>query len=252
MILIALFFFNCSHENNNEVTKPEERGLTFTNPYGYIGEGHNKICNEYLKAYDKVDYNVIAKMSKEYLISTGHYSNSQQDNSDFLINGTKMLSVLIKSDLMKITDENWIDSLLTAYVNQGAITGERKDKTLRLIDVILNAGGDTNAVKEYCFNLSLTVDDTTKVQTFMTAAVYNASYRLWIGENLGKRGNISKTQLSLLAADAIGAAIGGLIYVAAHTSTETNTWSWEDFGWQALGSGLSLSIGGALKTGIFG
>jgi hypothetical protein len=250
IILISLvFLFKCTHEKQNEVTEPPTS--EFNNPYNYIGEGHNIICEEFLATHENfdpsIDSETIAKMSKDYLIAKGRFSDLNNTPDSFFNN----LSIFVNfnsNNLNKVTDSNWLDSLTTNLVDQGALSYERKEKTLELIDVILGAEGDTNIVNEYCANLPSSIDDTTKTQILITAAVYNASYRLWIGDNLGKNKKGQKIQMTILGQDAVGAAIGSILYIGHYTlqydpsQIDTN-WDWEEFGWSALSWGIGASLG---------
>lgn len=238
VLALVAMLISCSKYKDNSVN-PVNNKIVFNNPYSFAGQAHNEIVTDFLSSNQSLELNNILSKSKNFLENNNYYSNISTDDSIFVKDFTNKINPTMDRGLSKITDENWIDSLFSEFVANGMMNIKRKNQLEDFINVILTANADTNIVNKYCLNLSNTIDDTTKAIIFMSASIYNASQILWQGGNLGKQ---RKIQISIVAVDAIGGAVGGAIY-GIDCWLSGSDWSWGHFATSIISGAAFLSLG---------
>ena len=242
LLLSLIILISCSKNEDNSVSPLDSKSV-FDNPYSFAGQAHNKIVADFLAANQPLELNNILSRSKNFLENNNYYSNISNSNSLFAKDFTFVINPTSDKGLQKVTDEGWIDSLFSSFVANGTMSVVRKNQLEDFVNVVLTANADTNIVNAYCLEVSgSTLDDTTKAIIFMSASIYNASQRLWQNGNLSKQ---DKIELTIIAADAIGGAIGGAIYGIDAWLSDSD-WSWGHFASSVIGGAAFTSIGKVL------
>jgi len=232
LIISFYIFMACNSENTTEIMKGK-----FENPYAFAGEGHNFIIKEYLKSEQKFNLNNFLIRLKEFVKSKTLYADVPNWNGSVEKRLSANLIFIKRGKLSKVTTYDFIDSLFNSIASKGAITLEHKNKIMEFINIILSANGDTSLTNDFCSNLSEDTDNVTKAHILMVSSIYNASQRLWSAQHFNKT---EKAQVGIIAADAIGGAIGGAVYALDAWFTGSK-WSWGHFASSVIG-GLLLQV----------